>query len=217
MKSNPSWIKKIKLVAWDLDGTLYQPNRQLEQAIDQLKFETVAKKLEVGLREAKDQFKQVYQKLNSNTKTLNHFGLDGQQFFIDAWLELDLEKYIPPNPELAKNLKRLKSETNLKQYILTNSNTQETVLKKLNLIGIDPKVFDQIHTSVEIGYNKPDKQAFRVLWNESGFKKNEIVYVGDRIKTDIRPAKKLGLRAVHISQNKLKANSFLVWFLSHKL
>jgi HAD superfamily hydrolase (TIGR01549 family) len=217
MKSNPSWIKKIKLVAWDLDGTLYQANAQLKQAIDQLKFRTIADKLEVSLKEAKNKFKQVYQELNSNTKTLNHFGINGQQFFIDAWLKLDLEKYIPPNPELAKNLKRLKAETSLKQYILTNSNTQETVLKKLNLIGIDSKVFDQIHTSVEIGYNKPDEEAFQVLWNESGFKKNEIVYVGDRIKTDIRPAKKLGLNAIHISKNKLKVNSFLVWLLDHEL
>ncbi len=192
-------LSQLKLVAWDLDGTLYPANPELRQAFDQEKIKTVAQKFQLSFEQAQEKFRQKYKELSSNTKTLDFFGIPGQEFALKMWFSLNLEQYIQPNPELAQQLKQLKNKTKLQQFMLTNSNSLDSIKLKLNLIGLGLDLFDRVFNSIEIGYNKPDQRAFAVLWQETGFKPAEIVYIGDRANTDILPAKKLGLKTIQIT------------------
>ena len=52
--------------------------------------------------------------------------------------------------------------------------------------------------SSEIGRLKPHPEAFQMVLTALGIEPNEAVYVGDRLKTDIDPARKVGLWGVLI-------------------
>jgi putative hydrolase of the HAD superfamily len=52
--------------------------------------------------------------------------------------------------------------------------------------------------SSDIGRLKPHPEAFQIALSALGVKPYEAVYVGDRIKTDIEPARKIGLWGVLI-------------------
>jgi HAD superfamily hydrolase (TIGR01549 family) len=57
---------------------------------------------------------------------------------------------------------------------------------------------DVLATSAEWGVAKPDPAFFQRLVESAGFLPAEIVYVGDQIDNDVRPALAAGLQAVRI-------------------
>lgn len=197
--SIPTWINKIKLVAWDLDGTLYPFNADLNQLIEDEKYKTIAHKLGVTETVAHQKFSELYQQLKSNTKVLKQLGIDGEQFFIDFWQRLDLHPYLSPNPALANALADLTQQRHLQQVIVTNSNTDQTVTKKLNLLGISPQVFSQMYTSVKTGFIKPDNRVFQLLLDRHQLQPDQILYIGDREETDIKPAHQIGMRTAIVT------------------
>lgn len=52
--------------------------------------------------------------------------------------------------------------------------------------------------SCDIGWLKPHPEAFQMALTALGVEPNQVVYVGDRLKTDIEPARKVGLWGVLI-------------------
>jgi HAD superfamily hydrolase (TIGR01549 family) len=57
---------------------------------------------------------------------------------------------------------------------------------------------DMIATSDDWKASKPEESFFRALLREAPFRADEIVYVGDRLDNDLRPAKMAGLRTAFI-------------------
>lgn len=57
---------------------------------------------------------------------------------------------------------------------------------------------DMIATSDDWGVSKPDPGFFRRMLEEAPGGRDEILYVGDRLDNDIRPAARLGLRTALI-------------------
>jgi HAD superfamily hydrolase (TIGR01549 family) len=57
---------------------------------------------------------------------------------------------------------------------------------------------DMIATSDDWGVTKPDPAFFRCVVEAAPFEQAEILYVGDRLDNDIRPAAKLGLKTALI-------------------
>jgi HAD superfamily hydrolase (TIGR01549 family) len=57
---------------------------------------------------------------------------------------------------------------------------------------------DMIATSDDWGVSKPDQGFFRCVIDASPFEVNEILYVGDRLDNDIRPAAAVGLKTALI-------------------
>lgn len=200
----PGWVQDIKLITWDLDGTLYPATNKLRQAIRQQQLAAVANKHDLDLPAAAQKFDQLYQQLRSTTKTLTNLGLNGHQFYLDLWQQLDLGQYVQPNPALQQKLAAIHRSSRWQQYLLTNSNDQAAIELKLNCLGISSEVFDRLFNSIDLGHNKPDKEAFACLWETSGYKPAEIVYIGDRDQTDIEPAKQYGLRAIKIDPQHTK-------------
>ncbi len=198
MKTIP-WLKTIKVIAWDLDGTLFPNSVQLSQEIVRQQLKAVAEHLDISVNQAKKVFDSKYNELQSTTKTMDALGMDGHKFYLDIWGKMDLDCFIKANPILASNLEHIKNQDSRRQFLLTNSNNQETIKLKLDLIGIDLSVFDQIFNSVDIGFNKPDIEIFQYLWQNLNIEREEIVYIGDRERTDIQPARKYGLHTIKIN------------------
>ena len=57
---------------------------------------------------------------------------------------------------------------------------------------------DLITTSDDLGVEKPDPAFFEKLSETSGFEPQQMLYVGDRLDNDVRPAKQVGLRTAFI-------------------
>jgi FMN phosphatase YigB (HAD superfamily) len=59
---------------------------------------------------------------------------------------------------------------------------------------------DVVGSSQRWGVAKPDPAFFRRLVAEAGCPPDEIVYIGDRVDSDVLPALAAGLQAVHIAR-----------------
>jgi len=197
-----NWKNKIKLLCWDLDGTLYPNNLELKKYVDSLIITTVANKHNLTPADAKEKIKQKVSKLKSTTKTLDSLGIDGKKFFTNIWDTVNLSLYIKKNPELANKFKK----SSIQNAIFTNSNTNKNVKNKLNLIGIDPNNFSFIMTSTQLGFSKPDIRVFEEIIKKSSLQPNEILYIGDRDNVDIIPAKKAGLKTCIVYSRSIHAD-----------
>ena len=68
-------------------------------------------------------------------------------------------------------------------------------LARFGLLDLLPARF----YSCDIGRTKPHPEAFEIALAALGVKPNETVYVGDRLETDVEPARRLGLWGVLIT------------------
>ena len=113
-------------------------------------------------------------------------------------------------------------ETNRKNIILYEDVL--TVLKKLQSKGIllitisndcawaKPKTggeyekyFQYMFYSYELGLAKPDIRVFRTIENIISIKANEIVHIGDSIKSDAKAAQNAGWKSILINREKIDA------------
>lgn len=187
----PRWLSGIKAIGWDLDGTLYPASVELSSSIHKKYIETVAKKCNLDLLKAKKEFEKRYKKIGSHTKTLNSFGVDGNEFFRKFWDEVRLEDFIKIDKGIEEMFGRLSKK---RHFIITNSNTHKQIKRKLSLIGIDYGLFEVVVSSFDVGVNKPSLKPFMVALKKLKIEPSEVMYIGDREKTDIIPAKRAGMR-----------------------
>ena len=79
------------------------------------------------------------------------------------------------------------------------ANQHEGTVRRLAERGLG-EYFDLVVGSAEAGVRKPDPAIFRLALDKAGCAAGEAVMVGDRIDNDVRPAKALGMRTVHVRQ-----------------
>ncbi len=192
----PTWVKQLKVLAWDLDGTLYPSVSALDEAIMDQIISALAMALSCSVDAAKIYYSRKKQELKSSTKVLDSAGINGNAFFLNIWLKLPLEQYIQPNPDL----QQLFIQNQQVAHVLhTNSNTLETITRKLNCLSISINNFSTIFTSAQMKCQKPDTQAFEVLVDAMKVAPAEILYIGDRVEIDLLPAKNSGLHTCLIT------------------
>ena len=75
------------------------------------------------------------------------------------------------------------------------TNVNKAYLKKvLTYMTIDCDLFDHLLTCDNVAHPKPNIEGFEKIVKLSGVAPEKILFVGDRIKADILPAKKVGLK-----------------------
>lgn len=113
-----------------------------------------------------------------------------------AWLWYEpLSKVARTEPETAETLTALK-KLGLKLGIVSNTFVSgESLDKHLNQLGILDFFPVRVY-SYEFTFRKPNTQIFKVAADRIGETVENILYVGDRIDKDIKPAKKTGMKAV---------------------
>jgi HAD superfamily hydrolase (TIGR01549 family) len=62
------------------------------------------------------------------------------------------------------------------------------------------RYFSSVHSSGELGLEKPDPRIFELALRETACQAGEAVMVGDRLENDMAPAKKLGFRTLRVVQ-----------------
>jgi putative hydrolase of the HAD superfamily len=121
--------------------------------------------------------------------------LDGQQWRQFAWLWYEpLRKLATVEPDIQETLSNLKN-SGLKLGIVSNTFVNSVSLEKhMEQVGIldffEPRLY-----SYQFDFRKPDARIFRLAAERVGENTENILFVGDRIDKDIKPALKIGMHA----------------------
>jgi HAD superfamily hydrolase (TIGR01549 family) len=122
--------------------------------------------------------------------------LDRQQWRHFAWLWYEpLSKISRAEPKTAETLTTLK-KMGLKLGIVSNTFVNGKSLEKhLEQLGLLDFFTVRVY-SYEFDFRKPDARIFKVAAEKIGEMVGNILFVGDRIGTDIKPALRTGMQAV---------------------
>jgi len=122
--------------------------------------------------------------------------LDRQQWRHFAWLWYEpLSKVSKAEPKIKETLTALK-KLGLKLGILSNTFVHGSSLEKhLEQLGILDFFAVRVY-SYEFNFRKPNARFFKTAAERIGETLENILFVGDRIDMDIKPAVKLGMKAV---------------------
>lgn len=122
--------------------------------------------------------------------------LDEQQWRNLAWLWYEpLSKIAQVEPKIKETLSALK-KMGLKLGIVSNTCVNGFSLEKhMENLGMLDYFIVRVY-SYEFNFRKPSKRIFEVAANRIGEVAEDILYVGDRIDKDIKPAIKSGMQAV---------------------
>jgi len=212
MKKKKDWKGDIRMICFDVDGTLYRDIGRVWEAVKPLAIDLVVQETGIKRDRVEDDFDREYLRVGSSTKVLKRFGINPKEFFKKKLETMDLTKVIDRNEWTVTGVRRLK-EKGYRVSILSNGSLR-VVKKKLAAIGLKEDDFEFVLTSDELGVSKPSRAAFEAVVGESGrmgdrLRYDQILYVGDREDIDIVGAKNAGMKAVLIGgKSELVDESF---------
>ncbi len=202
----------IKAVLIDIDDTIFDFEKCSKNA-----FKKTLKKLDLFYEEKDFSY---FNKVNDILWTKQKLGeLNINQVFIERsnmmskYFGLDIEKEIFNNLfveflydeiEIVDEIEDLLSYLSNKYQIYAASNgvydMQVNRIKKSNL----DKYFDEIFVSDKIGFEKPDKRFFQKIMNITKFSNNDLIMIGDSIKSDIIGAKNSNIKSIYFNKENKK-------------
>jgi len=196
---------KNKLLIFDLDGTLYRisggsfKKSPLKRAVWAQALEFIRERLLADDPEAKQIFKKIRLSYGENISLglEKEFGISRYEYFDFVW-DLPARKFIEKNPAVKAIIARL--ARNNKIIILSDAPKIWVigVLKELGIYGI-------LQAAIRSGEGDSRKifgNAFEPILQEFNVKPADCVVIGDQEETDIKPAKKVGLKAIFIGKNQ---------------
>lgn len=189
------WVKSIKFLCFDVDGTLYRDVPAVWELIQTKIYDEVMKKKRWDLERTKKEFSERYERLGSSTKVLDELGIDGQEFFTNVFEDVDLSGVIRKDIQLRDLIERLR-----KQYAvgIVSNGTTTSIMKKLEAVGLSTEQFSPFIATYDINAPKPDPAGFLMALEHAGVSPEESVYIGDKEETDILGAKGVGMHAVMV-------------------
>lgn len=136
-----------------------------------------------------------------------------RDYLMGKYFNLDIEKglfndlfvkFLYDEIEMVDGIEDLLLYLSDKYKIFTASNgiykMQENRLKKSNL----DKYFDKIFVSDKIGFEKPDKKFFQKIMDLTKFSNDDLIMIGDSIKSDIIGAKNSKIKSIYLNKEDKK-------------
>jgi len=219
-------MKKYKHVFFDLDRTLWDFDRCSRETM-----EDIFAKYALDQKGVPDfnSFITIYYQINDALWTLYRNGELSKEILHVKRFYSTLEKFGIDNEILAKEIAddyiaSLPNKTHLFPYthqileylsnrytlhIITNG-FEEVQYKKMESSGLS-KYFDQIITSEDAGFKKPDKNIFTYSLNRTHSKAEESLMIGDEIEVDILGAKSVGMDQVLVNYQKIPHNEEITY------
>lgn len=186
-------LRDVKAIGFDVDGTLYTSTTEMSHWIGQAVVQRGANELRRPLDEFKEDYLQKLSELRSNTLTLTSFGLSGEKIFEWIWDNIPIEKFVRRDEKLVTVMQKLAKKYKL--FILSNGSGSQ-VENKLQILGLDPLLFDPRIYCYDWGWVKPDPAAFLAAIEALALKPEQVAYVGDRVSVDIEGAKGVGMKTI---------------------
>ncbi len=139
--------------------------------------------------ELKEEFANLFKEHGSYTKSFIALG-KAHDFWSDRISSVDPKVFLrltdPEAPQIFQELRKL-----VPISLWSNIHAK----KMLPALGIDPTWFTHILGPDEVKKPKPALDGFNLLIERSGIPAEEILFVGDSLVKEVRPAKSLGIQA----------------------
>jgi len=195
-------MKKIKYIIFDLGAVLL--NIDYQKTIDEFKklgvknaSEFYSKKKQINIFDLLECGKISEQRFVDEFKEITSRASDAE--IISAWNALLLD--LPQNR--INLLKRIRKKYDI--FLLSNTNSihinefrkqigETKYLKFYNL-------FKKVYYSYEIGFRKPNKEAFQIILNENNMNPKEVLFIDDSPQ-HIAGARVLGIQTYHLKDNE---------------
>ena len=205
-----------KAVLFDLDDTLYDHLQSARQGLIALSRRHPAL-LEVPIPVLEERYSQALEQLHlqmlsgdltqteARTRRMQQFFGSFQISLTDevALAEHELFRYDSDQAfefvQGAEEILRRLRELEMRMAIVTNNLVSEQI-NKLKQLGIEG-YFDVVAISEEIGVSKPDPEIFMITLERLGLQANDVVMVGDSLKSDILGAQAVGIRTVWLNRH----------------
>jgi putative hydrolase of the HAD superfamily len=190
-------------IFFDVDNTLFPTAEFAELA----RRKAIRAMIETGLDATEERVYKELQRLirEKGSNYPNHFdiilkrmGVKRPARFVAAAVAAyhNAKSSIQPYPEVPKTLMELK-ERGYKLYVATNGDAVKQ-WDKLIRMGIH-LFFEDVFVSGEVGEEK-SPHFFKKVLSEIRARPSECIMVGDRMDSDIAPAKKLGIYTIRVLQ-----------------
>lgn len=202
----------IKAVLIDIDDTIFDFEK-----CSKISFLKTLEKFNLKFKEEDFSY---FNKVNDILWTKQKLGeINIKEVFIKRdylmvkYFNLDIEKglfndlfvkFLYDEIEMVDGIEDLLLYLSDKYKIFTASNgiykMQENRLKKSNL----DKYFDKIFVSDKIGFEKPDKKFFQKIMDLTKFSNDDLIMIGDSIKSDIIGAKNSKIKSIYFNKEDKK-------------
>ena len=216
----------IKAVLIDIDDTIFDFEKCSKNA-----FKKTLKKLDLSYEEKDFSY---FNKVNDILWTKQKLGeinieevFEHRSIMMSKYFELDIEKeifndlfveFLYDEVEMVDGIEDLLSYLWDKYQIYAASNgvyeMQVNRIKKSNL----SKYFKDIFVSDKISYEKPDEKFFKKVMNITKFSNDDLIIIGDSIKSDIIGAKNSNIKSIYFNKENKKISdknfTYQVEFLS---
>lgn len=205
-------IKMIKAVLIDIDDTIFDFEKCSKNA-----FKNTLKKLDLNYKDKDFSYFNfvndiLWTKQKSGKLTINEVFMKRSEI-MSKYFKINIEyenfndlfvKYLYDEIVLVDEIEDLLSYLSKKYKIYAASNgiydMQVNRLRKSNL----DKYFKGIFVSDNIGYEKPDKRFFEKIMNLTKYSNNDLIMVGDSIKSDIIGAKNSKIKSIYFNKEDKK-------------
>ncbi|KAL3902292.1 MAG: hypothetical protein SGILL_010874 [Bacillariaceae sp.] len=207
--SNAAPDKRIDVLLFDLDGTLYDHGCGYEEEIhgNIFKFmvETAGDKFDdiTSIEQAQRIWQPIFDKYNLTKRGLIGEGYVFDSKHYDEFVRKGAEKYFAKDDELRGFLKSFPAR--MKKVIFTNA-PESSANEILSLLGVRDLFDDVLGTDfMESKYCKPEREAFQKVLDHLKIPPSEhrrVCYFEDSFK-NLKAGKELGFRTVFIESQTL--------------
>lgn len=201
----------IKMIAFDLDGTLFDPRQCFEAA-----FPEISKLLE------KDNGIKAELSIKKMREVLEEHGADYKKLFDDAFAALGMQDqkivaqavkifHSAPVEKLRlypDTMPAISALSKLYSIAIVTEGSSKKQKAKIIHFGLD-KIASFIIYAQDLGYSKPNPKIYKELIKMSGLKANEILVVGDNPFLDFPGAKITGMRTCRIIRGEYSFMPFV--------
>lgn len=195
----------IKHIWWDLDGTLYKMPPEFEQAKMKRRLELFSEIVDKEVNDdLRKEYLDLYEEHGSHSAVFMSLGKP-KDFWQIEHQKIDIIPYIKADQRTIDMFQRFKGLP-YSHSIFTNRKV-DYVQGLLAHLGIPYELFKSILTNEDISHPKPHLEGFQKMVELAGVDSEQILYVGDRIKTDILPANELGMKTALVWSDKQKTEA----------
>lgn len=205
----------LEVVFFDVDDTLFDKQEAHERALKEIweerpffhgiDIDELLNAFHQADREAIDGFRdgvpmkelrwnrsmRVLEKLGVDTEHTDRFHADFSRIYPSIPVEIEGAKEVIPTLSQRYEL-----------GILTNS-TRDVQMRKLSVLEIKDH-FEEFVFSEEVGSRKPDKGVFEHALKLVDREPEQVLYVGDSYRADVKGAKKVNMRTCWLNRHKKK-------------
>lgn len=190
----------IKLIIFDLDGTFYDLNDVIGMTFE-MQVSFFSRKMQMRRDDVINYFKDndifpyITKKSQSATELFLSLGLDKNEWseYRNAHFDTSVIKKINT---IDNNL--LEEFSSNAKLVLLSSNSYDSILKILNQVGINKDLFSEIICSDKFPCAHPfnKKLAMQYIADRKKLSFADILSIGDRFNTDIKPMLELGGKGI---------------------